>query len=119
MFASYVTFFGLAVRGFLGLLIPVILSGAAYFGINFLAHHLGGKTWTIYACRLGIMIGFTAVWWFCYSYFFLRANTGSLQLARPWYWLAFHEDVGFGMHSVWAWLVVALIDRPTIKAAKA
>lgn len=119
MFASDVTFAGLALRGFMGLLIPVILSGAAYFGINFVARQLGRRTWTIYACRLGIMIGFTAVWWFCYGYFFLRAHAGNALSADNWYRVAFREGVGLGMHSLWAWFIVALIDRPTIKAAKA
>lgn len=115
MSASDVTFAGLIVRGLAGLLIPTFLSGVGYFGIKFVARRIGRTSWAIYLVRLGIMIVFAAAWWYSYAEFIFRANSGNALLADTWYRSAFHEGVGFGMHSVWAWFAVALIDRPRIR----
>lgn len=112
MFASDVTYLELLIRGLLGLLIPTLLSGLGYFAADRIAHAINSKSWMIYASRLVFVAGFTLLWWFCYGNFVLRASAGNQLLADVYYRMALHEGVGYGMHSIWAWCVVALIDWP-------
>lgn len=112
MFASDVTYFGLLIRGLIGLLIPTILSCFGYVAADWVVRRLRFRPWKIYASRLAIMVGFVLLWWFCYYEFVFRALAGKLQLADTYYRMAVYEGVGYGMHSIWAWCVVALIDWP-------
>ncbi len=96
----------------MGLAIPTVLSGIGYCGANFVAKRIRHTPWATYRVRVGIMTAFVVLWWFYYIEFLLRANAGSEQLADFWYGIAFHEGISWGMHSIWAWFAVALIDWP-------
>jgi hypothetical protein len=107
------TFF---VNGIAGLLIQTVLSGLCYLVSSVGARVLLSVPKDIYIARLLVMVGFVVVWW---SYFQITAHADIGNGLDPdfWYGVAWHLGKDIGALMIFAWLIIAVIDRPKAKRA--
>src|SRR5579859_228758 len=109
------TFVARALTAFLS---PVLLSALCFVLVHSLARSVSASPRQFYVRRLIWMI-IVAVLWLCFNpalhqtAFF--GNTASpLNAERHAAWMASQMGWAYGIHAIWAWLVLALIDRPKL-----
>jgi hypothetical protein len=66
----------------------------------------------IYFRRLAMMAGFVLIWCFFYAPAVAAAVHGNLLDDHFWYAVARYRGMAYGMQTIWAWCIVALIDWP-------
>jgi len=95
------------------LMIPVVLSGCCYLMASVIARLSSSVPRRIYIRRLFLMFVFVVVWWAYYLPYGSRAyvgdgNDGTAQ----WKFVRKNHGAFYGAHSIWAWCIVALVNRP-------
>ena len=95
-------------RGVDAFLLHVSLGGCCYLIAWGVARLFSSVPQKVYLLRLVMMLGLVFVWW---TFDFHRHYNGH---PSPSGW---GIEVGnrYGMHTIWAWLVLALIGRPKKK----
>jgi hypothetical protein len=97
---------------------PVIWSAACYFAVNFISRIHSSCSREIYIRRLVFMAIATLVWYMLYpalSSAFIGNNADPLNEDRHALWMAKKLGMSYGIHAIWAWLLIALIDRPKLR----
>lgn len=109
----------LLVRGFTAFLVPSVLSVCCYLIAATGARLIFSTPRQIYISRLLVMLVFLGVWWGCYlpdagrAYFGNGADPDNAnRYAR---FLATQTGRFYGAQTIWAWFIVALLDRPRQK----
>ncbi len=105
------------VRGITAFVIPVILSSLCYIVASIAARFGASTPRRIYVARLIFMLLLLVVWW---GYFLpASAKAFSGNWADPHNgeryasFLAKQAGTAYGLQAIWAWCLVALLDRPS------
>ena len=110
------TFLYTAVSAFL---FPVVLSAVCYFVASSIARLGTSTSREFYYTRLFWMFVALFLWWFLYPAFhhseFIGNSASPHNAERRAWWMARQLGWSHGMHAIWAWLLIALIDRPKLR----
>ena len=107
-----------AIRAFLA---PVVWSAVCYFAASFISRLVSSSPRGIYFRRLILM--FIAAFIIAGLYpalgaAFIGNGADPHNAERYTLWLAKQLGTSYGIHAVWAWLLVALIDWPKVRPNK-
>ncbi len=104
------------VKGFTAFGIPVLMSSLWYSIANLAARLFASTPRQIYIARLILMAVLLVVWWGFYLPSVAKGFGGNFadpQIGERYAsYLAKQAGTTYGLQTVWAWFVVALIDRP-------
>jgi hypothetical protein len=110
------TFLIKAVAAFL---FPVALSTICYFLVSAVARSMSSTSRDFYVRRLIWMLVATVLWCLLYPVFHSTAFIGNgadpHDAERRAWWMARQIGWSHGIHAIWAWLLIALIDRPKLR----
>lgn len=102
----------IAISGWEAFASQAILAGAGYCAATWLARRTPSPPREIYIARLGLMAAFLGCWWFLYAPFCCRAVGGNELLIGFWCAVARQAGRYYGLHTIWAWCAIAVIDWP-------
>ena len=107
-----------AIRAFL---VPVFWSAVCYFAVSLISRLASPEPRGIYFRRLILMFIVALVWCALYpalgaAYFGNSADSRDAE--RHALWMAKQLGTSYGVHAVWAWFLVALIDWPKVRPNK-
>jgi hypothetical protein len=69
----------------------------------------------IYLRRLVLLAIVTVLWWFYLPAFLGYGGARQMVEVTSGLWGAKQLGLSYGMNTIWAWVVVALIDRPKLR----
>ncbi|MBW8864419.1 MAG: hypothetical protein JF609_05760 [Verrucomicrobia bacterium] len=105
-------------RAITAFLTPVIWSAICYFAISFISQIHPASPRDIYVRRLVLMFIVTLVWSMLYPALgsaFIGNSADPRNEERHALWVAKELGMGYGVHVIWAWLLIALIDKPKLR----
>ena len=104
------------VKAITAFLVQVVLSGICYCVISAIARMFSSTPRGIYFRRLLFMFIALVIWWVLYPMLTASAFIGNgadpHNAERFASWMAKQLGTEYGVHTIWAWFVVALVDRP-------
>jgi hypothetical protein len=107
------------VKAITAFLVPVVLSGICYFLVSEAARRFSSTPRGIYFRRLFYMLIVVAIWFLLYPFFGFSAFIGNgadpHNAEREASWMAAQLGRSYGIYAIWAWLLIALIDRPKLR----
>jgi hypothetical protein len=106
----------LIANGITALLIQAVLSGLCYLVASIGARLISPLPRRIYIARLLFMVGFVVTWWL-YHFATGQGNRGNALDPDFWYGVARNLGRDIGALMIWAWFIVAIIDRLKAKRA--
>jgi len=107
-----------AIRAFL---VPVVWSAVAYFAASFLSRLASSSPRGIYFRRLILMLVAVVLIAGLYPALgaaFFGNGADPHNAERYTLWMAKQLGTSYGIHAIWAWLLVALIDWPKVRPNK-
>ena len=110
------------VKAVMAFLYPVVLSAICYFVASSIARLFSSTSRGFYIRRLVWMFVAVVLWWLLYPYFhdyvFIGNGADPRNEERHAWWVARQLGWSYGIHAIWAWLFIALIDRPKVRPNK-
>jgi len=107
-----------AIRAFL---VPVFWSAVCYFAVSLISRLASPEPRGIYFRRLILMFIVALVWCALYPALgsaFIGNSADPRNEERHALWVAKELGMSYGVHAIWAWLFIALIDRPKVRPNK-
>lgn len=106
-------------RAITAFLVPVALSAICYLLVSLVAQLTSNAPREYYFRRLILLFVALVIWWVFYLPLSATAFIGNWadphNAERYALWTAKQLGVGYGIHSIWAWVIVALVDRPKMR----
>jgi hypothetical protein len=106
------------IRAITAFLVPVALSAISYFLISVLARFHSSTARMIYFRRLFLMFFAVVIWWIFYPILTASVFIGNWadphNAERYASWMAKRLGTTYGVHAIWAWVIIALVDRPKL-----
>jgi hypothetical protein len=104
-----------AIRAFL---VPVVWSAVCYFAVSFISRLASSEPRGIYFRRLILMFIVVVIWCALYPALgsaYIGNSADPRDAERYTLWMAKQLGSSYGIHAIWAWLLVALIDWPKVR----
>ena len=104
-----------AIRAFL---VPVVWSAVCYIAVSLVSRFHSSTPREIYFRRLLLMFIVALVWWVFYPALgsaFIGNSADPRNEERHALWVAKELGMRYGVHAIWAWFLIALIDRPKLR----
>ncbi len=108
-------------RAITAFLVPVFWSVVCYFAASFISRIHSSSSREIYIRRLILMFIVTVFWCALYPALgsaFFGNSADPRNEERQSLWMAKQLGTHYGIHAIWAWVLVALIDRPKLRPNK-
>ena len=105
-------------RAITAFLTPVIWSAVCYFAASFISRLVSSDPRGIYVRRLALMLVAAFLIAGLYPAFgsaFIGNSADPGNEERHALWIAEQLGKSYGIHAIWAWLLVALIDWPKVR----
>ena len=92
-----------------------VLGVICYALVNIIARFHTATERGIYLRRLVLLAIVTVLWWLYLPTFLGYGGARQIVDVTSGLWTARELGLSYGMNTIWAWVVVALIDRPKLR----